>query len=95
MALLIAILLLLVSHYLWKMFLWRPYVVTQAFGKQGVRGPPYKLWFGSLRQIQSIRRAAMEVILDTDDHDITTRVLPHLAKWITEYGLVWSGLVDD
>ncbi|KAG6525566.1 hypothetical protein ZIOFF_015528 [Zingiber officinale] len=93
-ALLIALLLALVFHYLWTMFLWRPYVVTKAFGKQGVRGPPYELWFGSLREIQSIRRAAMEVVLDIDAHDITTRVLPHFGKWIAEYGetfLFWVG----
>ncbi|URE41386.1 cytochrome P450 [Musa troglodytarum] len=81
----------------WKAFMhltWRPYVITQAYRKQGVRGPAYRFWSGSLEEIRSIRRAAAELILDTHSHDITTRVLPHFAKWIAEYGetfLFWIG----
>ncbi|RZS21854.1 hypothetical protein BHM03_00054548 [Ensete ventricosum] len=72
----------------WKAFMhltWRPYVITQAYRKQGVRGPAYRFWSGSLEEIRSIRKAAGELILDTHSHDITTRVLPHFAKWIAEY----------
>ncbi|WOK96051.1 Cytochrome P450 [Canna indica] len=92
----VAVLVLLVS-YLWKMLVyltWRPSAIERAYRKQGVGGPPYRFWSGSLTEIKQIRKAAMELVLDNQCQDITSRVLPHFGKWIAQYGetfLFWIG----
>nr|CAD1840098.1 unnamed protein product [Ananas comosus var. bracteatus] len=74
--------------------IWRPYAITKKFREQGIMGPAYKLWSGSIKEIISIRRASEGVVLDINSHDITPRVLPHYTKWISLYGrtfLYWFG----
>ncbi|RWW37161.1 hypothetical protein BHE74_00057764 [Ensete ventricosum] len=89
--------LLLLVWYLWKglkYLTWRPYVITEAFRKQGVRGPGYRFWWGSLGEIRSISKAAMEQMMEMKSHDISTRVQPFYRKWTSEYGetfLFWFG----
>ncbi|CAL9171710.1 unnamed protein product [Musa hybrid cultivar] len=97
LGLVLVALLVVLIWYLWKglkYLTWRPYVITEAFRKQGVRGPAYRFWSGSLGEIRSISKAAMEQILDVKSHDISTRVQPFYRKWTSEYGepfLFWFG----
>jgi PHYB activation tagged suppressor 1 len=44
---------------LWTVLLhlvWRPYAVARAFARQGVRGPPYRVFVGNSKEIQAMRR---------------------------------------
>ncbi|KAH7578170.1 hypothetical protein ACOSQ2_000672 [Xanthoceras sorbifolium] len=77
-----------------RIVLWRPYVVTKSFRKQGIIGPPYLLVSGSLKQKKKLEEDALEIILDTHSHDFTERVVPHQNKWSSQYGetfLYWHG----
>ncbi|KAI3839231.1 hypothetical protein MKX03_032861 [Papaver bracteatum] len=75
---------------LWKLFkllIWRPYVVTRFFEKQGIRGPPYSVLSGSLPEIKKLKKEARNLVLDLNSHDITPKVLPYYLKWTSEYVL--------
>ncbi|KAF2324984.1 hypothetical protein GH714_022082 [Hevea brasiliensis] len=77
-----------------KIVVWRPYVLTKTFEKQGIRGPSYKLLHGSLEEIKELKKLATETVLDTNSNDITRRILPHYHKWSSQYGdtlLYWHG----
>ncbi|XP_020275366.1 cytochrome P450 709B2-like [Asparagus officinalis] len=82
---------------LWRELLilvWRPYVITKRFRKQGVNGPKYKFWSGCLEEIRSLKKAARDTEMDVHSHDIIPRVLPHYFKWMNQYGgrfLYWIG----
>ncbi|KAG6498067.1 hypothetical protein ZIOFF_045976 [Zingiber officinale] len=69
---------------LWKALLhliWRPYSITKLFREQGVCGPAYQFWTGSLQEIRRLRKAGSELILDNNCHDYTVRVFPHYRNW--------------
>ncbi|XP_065859915.1 cytochrome P450 709B2-like isoform X2 [Euphorbia lathyris] len=66
-------------------FLWRPYVLTKRFGKQGVRGPPYSLCFGSLTEMKNLKMEANHTLLDPTSNHILPRILPHYHKWCPQY----------
>ncbi|KAI3872686.1 hypothetical protein MKW92_012014 [Papaver armeniacum] len=93
---LLVLTLVLVST-LWKLFkllIWRPYVVTRFFEKQGIRGPPYSVLSGSLPEIKKLKKEARNMVLDLNSHDIIPKVLPYYLKWTSEYGkpfLYWYG----
>uniref|UniRef100_A0A0E0L8U9 Cytochrome P450 n=1 Tax=Oryza punctata TaxID=4537 RepID=A0A0E0L8U9_ORYPU len=73
---------------------WRPYAVARAFGRQGIRGPAYRLFVGSDGEANAMRAAARGDVLDRRCHDIVPRVLPHYRAWMSRYGKVlvsWSG----
>ncbi|XP_042399482.1 cytochrome P450 709B2-like [Zingiber officinale] len=82
---------------LWKALLhliWRPYSITKLFREQGVCGPAYQFWTGSLQEIRRLRKAGSELILDNNCHDYTVRVFPHYRNWTHQYGttfLLWIG----
>ncbi|WOL07541.1 Cytochrome P450 [Canna indica] len=74
--------------------IWRPYVITKAFRKQGVSGPGYRFWAGSTGEILRMRKAASGLILDNHCHDIRLVAAVHIGKWVAEYGetfLFWAG----
>lgn len=66
--------------------IWQPLVLTRSFAKKGVRGPPYRLFWGSLREIKALNDAAMREVLDPHSHDIPRRVFPHYHRWSLQYG---------
>ncbi|ONM25549.1 cytochrome P450 709B1 [Zea mays] len=73
---------------------WRPYAITRRLRAQGVRGPPYTFFTGSLGEIKRLRAKGATVTLDVDDHDFIPMVQPHLRKWIALYGrtfVYWTG----
>ncbi|KAJ6808786.1 cytochrome P450 709B2-like [Iris pallida] len=65
---------------------WRPYDIGRRLRKQGVRGPESKFWSGCLDEIRSMKKDAEEIEMDIHNHDIVPRVLPHYAKWKSQYG---------
>ncbi|XP_073010712.1 cytochrome P450 709B2-like [Typha latifolia] len=91
-----ALVVILVS-WLWNLLVyltWRPYAITKRFREQGIRGPSYKFWSGSLEEMKSMRKASEGVVLDIHSHDITPRIHTHFSKWISQYGgtfLFWMG----
>ncbi|KAH8506844.1 hypothetical protein H0E87_013590 [Populus deltoides] len=75
--------------------LWRPYALIKSFEKQGIKGPSYSILHGTLPEMKTLLKAANEVILDTNCHDIAQRVQPHYNRWSAEYGevfLFWRGV---
>ena len=84
----IALAVVLVSKILqvFRIVVWRPHVLTKSFKKQGVTGPPYFLLRGSLTEVKKLKKAARDIILDTNSNDIFKRVLPHYYIWSLEYG---------
>jgi PHYB activation tagged suppressor 1 len=75
---------------------WRPYAVARAFARQGIRGPPYRLFVGNAGESTAMLAAAAssEAALNWSSHDIVPRVMPHLRAWTSLYGKVflsWSG----
>ncbi|KAF8733167.1 hypothetical protein HU200_015542 [Digitaria exilis] len=73
---------------------WRPYAVARAFARQGVRGPPYRLYFGSSRESNAMRAATSGLTLDRSSHDFIPRVMPQHRAWTSLYGkvfLLWNG----
>nr|APU50922.1 cytochrome P450 734A6 [Fritillaria cirrhosa] len=82
---------------LWRMvvhLILKPYAITRSFKKQGVEGPRYKFWSGSLEEIRSMKKAGREMIMEKHTHDIIPRLLPHYVKWLSQHGepfLYWFG----
>ena len=75
---------------LWKLLvflIWRPFIITKNFRKQGVNGPAYKFLSGSLEEIRNLKNAADDIEMDINSHDIIPRVLPNYFKWISQYGI--------
>ncbi|KAL6841748.1 hypothetical protein ACP4OV_028260 [Aristida adscensionis] len=77
---------------------WRPREVARRLRAQGVRGPGYSLFAGSLGEIRRLRAAGAGLTLDVGDHDVTPIVQPQFRKWIPLYGrvfLYWFGPTPD
>ncbi|KAL6841921.1 hypothetical protein ACP4OV_028433 [Aristida adscensionis] len=73
---------------------WRPHAVTRRLRAQGVRGPGYRFFVGSLGEIKRLRAAAAGATLDVGDHDLVPLVQPHIREWIPRYGrtfVYWTG----
>lgn len=66
--------------------IWRPYTITKKLRAQGVSGPGYKFFTGSLGDIKKLRAEAAGAALEVGDHDFVAMVQPHLRKWIPQYG---------
>ncbi|CAD6242671.1 unnamed protein product [Miscanthus lutarioriparius] len=95
-ALVAAALAVVVVTRLWTVLVhlvWRPYAVARAFGRQGVRGPPYRVFVGNSKEIQAMRAATSGDTLDLTSHDYIPRVMPQYRAWMSLYGkvfLTWS-----
>ncbi|KAF0906923.1 hypothetical protein E2562_013307 [Oryza meyeriana var. granulata] len=78
---------------------WRPRAIAAALRRQGVRGPGYRLFVGSLGDIKKLRAAAAAgVALDVSSHDFIPFVQPQFRQWIPLYGhvfLYWFGSTPD
>ncbi|KAF0906916.1 hypothetical protein E2562_013300 [Oryza meyeriana var. granulata] len=73
---------------------WRPRAITRRFRAQGVGGPEYRFFSGSLGEIKRLRAEGAGLVLDVSSHDFVPIVLPHFRKWIPLYGktfLYWFG----
>lgn len=65
---------------------WRPYAIARKLRAQGVRGPGYKFFVGSLGEMKRLRGEAAGARLEVGDHDFIPMVQPHFRKWIPLYG---------
>ncbi|CAO2202933.1 unnamed protein product [Urochloa humidicola] len=92
-----ALLVVLVSALLTRvlfLLVWKPYSVSRWFRGQGVGGPGYRLFVGSMPEIRKMRVAGSEVVLDAGSHDFIPIVQPQYRKWVADYGktfLYWFG----
>ncbi|KAH0924554.1 hypothetical protein HID58_016810 [Brassica napus] len=90
-------LLLLVIPKIYKscwILVWRPWMLSRKFMKQGISGPKYKILHGNLREIRTLKQEAKLTVLDLNSNDIFPRVLPHFHQWRSQYGetfLYWQG----
>lgn len=87
----IPILVVLVSRLLTSALvhlLWKPYAITKLFRGQGITGPKYRLFVGSLPEIKRMKAAAAadEVAAGAHSHDFIPIVLPQHSKWATDHG---------
>jgi hypothetical protein len=55
---------------------WHPHAITRRFRAQGVRGPDYRFFSGSLGEIKRLHGEGAAVTLDVDDHDFIPMVQP-------------------
>ncbi|OVA16607.1 Cytochrome P450 [Macleaya cordata] len=49
---------------------------------------------GSIHEIKKLKKVARQMVMDSNSHDITPKVLPHYLKWSSEFGeifLYWFG----
>ncbi|KAJ8748630.1 hypothetical protein K2173_008075 [Erythroxylum novogranatense] len=79
---------------LFKVVVWRPYSVTKMFENQGVRGPPWKLFYGSTPEMKKLNQDAHQLVLDIKSNDIIQKAQPFYYKWSSQYGqtmLYWIG----
>ncbi|GLJ51713.1 hypothetical protein SUGI_1099070 [Cryptomeria japonica] len=72
---------------------WKPLQLKKYFEAQGIRGPPYRLFYENstdiTRMIDEQKSKPMPL-----SHDILPRVLPHLHQWAKTYGqdfIFWFG----
>jgi hypothetical protein len=72
---------------LWHL-VWRPHAVARSFAWQGIRGPPYTFLTGSMPEAKRLAAAGRIGVLPLDArcHDIYPLVLPHLHRWLDQYG---------
>uniref|UniRef100_A0A0D9WY16 Cytochrome P450 n=1 Tax=Leersia perrieri TaxID=77586 RepID=A0A0D9WY16_9ORYZ len=73
---------------------WRPRAITRRLRAQGVAGPDYRFFSGSLGEIKKLRGDGAGLQLDVSSHDFLPIVQPHFRKWIPLYGstfLYWFG----
>ncbi|KAF8661694.1 hypothetical protein HU200_056642 [Digitaria exilis] len=94
-----ALLVVLVSTLLIRvlfLLVWRPYAVSRWFRNQGVGGPGYRFFVGSVPEIRRMKSAGSEIVLDAGSHDFIPIVQPHYRKWVADHGkifLYWFGAV--
>ncbi|XP_020572675.1 cytochrome P450 734A6-like [Phalaenopsis equestris] len=74
---------------------WRPKRIEEHFAKQGIRGPPYRLFIGNLREMVSLMlEASSKPMAPKNSHNILPRVLSFYHHWKKIYGstfLLWFG----
>ncbi|WOL13759.1 cytokinin hydroxylase [Canna indica] len=63
-----------------------PRRIRRAMSKQGVHGPQPKLLIGNLKDIAALVAKTTSHDMETVDHDIVGRLMPHYALWSQIYG---------
>ncbi|KAK9136519.1 hypothetical protein Sjap_007113 [Stephania japonica] len=79
----------IISLEIWRAFysvIWRPYTLTKYFEKQGIRGPSYTFWHGSLPEMMQLRKTGAHVAIEPNSHHIVPKIMPHYHKWRSDYG---------
>ncbi|CAL9182815.1 unnamed protein product [Musa hybrid cultivar] len=78
-------------EFLW----WRPKRLEKHFARQGIRGPPYRFFIGSVKEMVGMMlEASSEPMTPQTSHNILPRVLPFYHCWKKIYGstfLLWFG----
>ena len=73
-----------VARFLHKIW-WTPIRVEKALRSHGVKGPSYKLLYGTTKEMIAMTKEAMNKPMDLS-HDILPRMQPHIYTWIKLYG---------
>ncbi|KAF3964774.1 hypothetical protein CMV_010970 [Castanea mollissima] len=76
-------------HKLW----WTPIHMKNQFSSQGIKGPSYRFFHGSTKEIIYMKKEAMSRPMNLS-HDIFSTILPHVHSWVDKYGnnyLQWFG----
>ncbi|KAG8383010.1 hypothetical protein BUALT_Bualt05G0139400 [Buddleja alternifolia] len=72
---------------------WAPLHLQHRMEFQGIRGPSYKLFHGSTKEMTEMKNQISNTPMDLS-HDIFPRIQPHFYSWIKLYGnnvLSWMG----
>ena len=68
-------------HKLW----WTPIHMRNQLNSQGIKGPSYRSFHGSTKEILNMKKEAMSRPMDLS-HDIVSKVQPHIHSWVNKYG---------
>jgi len=66
------------------LLVWKPFTVTRWFRGQGVGGPGYRFFVGSVPEIRRMKAAGSEVVLDAGSQ--VPRLHPHRAAAVPQMG---------
>ncbi|KAL4192628.1 hypothetical protein AMTRI_Chr06g173000 [Amborella trichopoda] len=72
---------------------WRPRVLGKQLEKQGIRGPPYKLLYGNVKEINKLNQEAISKPMG-HSHQIVPRIFPFFLETVQNYGKIcvtWFG----
>ncbi|KAM4121311.1 hypothetical protein ACJW30_03G198500 [Castanea mollissima] len=72
---------------------WTPIRMQYLMGSQGIKGPSYRSFHGSTKEIMNMKKEAMSRSMDLS-HDILYKIQPHIHSWVNKYGknfLQWNG----
>ncbi|KAM4110501.1 hypothetical protein ACB094_03G200400 [Castanea mollissima] len=72
---------------------WTPIRMQYLMGSQGIKGPSYRSFHGSTKEIMNMKIEAMSRSMDLS-HDILSKIEPHIHSWVNKYGknfLQWDG----
>ncbi|XP_021731888.1 cytochrome P450 734A1-like [Chenopodium quinoa] len=72
---------------------WRPRKVAKHYSNQGIKGPPYNIFIGNMKELVEMMLKASSQPM-TLSHNILPRVLPFYHHWKKLYGatyLIWFG----
>ncbi|XP_057809959.1 cytochrome P450 CYP749A22-like [Salvia miltiorrhiza] len=95
LAMCVSLFVLIIPSIIFYKLCWIPLHLQRLMESQGIRGPPYRFFHGSTKEIikmeqQTNDAAAMHLL----DHDIFPIIQPHFNSWIKLYGnnfLHWIG----
>ncbi|KAL3844873.1 hypothetical protein ACJIZ3_002276 [Penstemon smallii] len=72
-----------------------PRRIKKIMEKQGVRGPKPRFLVGNIFDMASLVSKSTSQDMDSIDHDIVGRLLPHYVSWSKSYGkrfMFWNGI---
>lgn len=73
------------SYSLW----WKPKLLEKRLKEQGIRGRPYKLLLGDIKEIMKMMTEAWSKPMNLN-HQIVSRVDPFTFSTVQQYGTIWS-----
>lgn len=80
------VLLVRVAYETVSCYLLIPRRIKKIMNKQGVRGPKPRFLVGNLLDMASLISKSTSSDMDSINHDIVGRLLPHLVLWSKLYG---------
>ncbi|KAM7516296.1 hypothetical protein LguiA_005879 [Lonicera macranthoides] len=89
------VLLVRVAYETVSCYLLIPRRIKKIMNKQGVRGPKPRFLVGNLLDMASLISKSTSSDMDSINHDIVGRLLPHLVLWSKLYGkrfVYWNGI---
>ncbi|XP_057865272.2 cytochrome P450 CYP749A22-like [Cryptomeria japonica] len=69
---------------------WVPLRTQKFLRNQGIRGSPYKLLYGSTKELLEIKKHAQSTSSEIAPHDILHVVAPHIDVWAKRYGKIFA-----